>query len=310
MADALAQPDTARWLSALPSPYGLAEAQDFIAHAGPHEYAIRVDGAFAGTVRGGDELGYWVMPEFRRNGVARRAAVLALSRSFAEGRDRVTAMVEPQNEASLVLLQQLGFRDPQPGVIIFQATGRERAGLRLTLSRDDFAACHGVAIDTGRLLIDRAEPADLPALYAIATRPEVARMLFIFSPGMAMDDFAAIFPPEGLVPPFRLAIRHQGRVIGSIGVGKLGQPGGAPIYYFMSPDSWGHGFGNEVLTAFLDEIDDRFGQPLLQAGVFDDNPASARMLERAGFEVTEATPIRSAGREGMAPGRLLQRRRA
>ncbi|TRW95793.1 GNAT family N-acetyltransferase [Paracoccus sp. M683] len=309
MVKALTDPAIVRWLPELPQPYGLTEARHFMANAGADEYAIRVDGVFAGTVRGGDHLGYWVMSDFRRQGVARRAAVLALSRAFADGCQQVRARVQPTNVASFALLTQLGFGDEQPTQIPTRADGRSLPGIGLTLTREDFALHHGISIDTGRLLIDRVQPADLPALHGIATRPEVARMLFIFSPGMPMRDFAQIFPSESLVPPMRLAIRHEGRIIGSIGIGKLGQPDGAPIYYFMSPDSWGRGLGQEALAAFLAEVDARFDPPLLQAGVFDDNPASARMLQRAGFAVTQDTMLPSAGRDAAAPGKLLHRRK-
>jgi RimJ/RimL family protein N-acetyltransferase len=180
---------------------------------------------------------------------------------------------------------------------------------RLTLTREDFAARHGIRLTTSRLVIDQVGAEDLSALHAIATTPEVARMLFLFSPGMPMAEFAPIFPPESLVPPFRLAIRHQGRVIGSIGIGRLDAAGGPEIYYFLSPDSWGQGFGREILQAFLDEIDARFAPPVIRAGVFADNPASARMLERFGFQRAADEMFWSAGRGGTAPGWSCLRRR-
>ncbi|MFV0301940.1 MAG: GNAT family N-acetyltransferase [Paracoccus sp. (in: a-proteobacteria)] len=309
IARVLADAGTAQWLSSLPFPYGLAEARKFIAKAGPEDHAIRVDGTFAGVVRGSHELGYWVAPEFRRRGVARRAAVLALSRSFAAGRDEVAASHVAGNAASSALLARLGFDGAQPGTVFSQRAGREVPAVLLSLPRAVFAARHGIRLVTDRLLIDRPMPEDLPALYAIATRPEVARMLFLFAPGMAMRDFAPIFPQQALVPPMRLAIRHRGAVIGSIGIGPVEGEGGAPIFYFLTPESWGQGFGREVLDAFLAEIDARFGLPCLTAEVFADNPASARMLEGAGFRHAGDRMLSSAGRGGMAPGWLYLRHR-
>lgn len=310
IAQGLADLQTTQWLASVPFPYGLAEARKFVAEAGPDEHAIRVDGVFAGGVRAGDEVGYWVAPAFRRQGVARRAAVLALSRCFAEGRTQVSASHIAGNTASAGLLDQLGFDAARPGSVFSVRLGREVPAVQLSLPREVFAARHGIRISTPRLLIDAVRPEDLPALHAIATAPDVARMLFIFSPGMAMDVFASIFPPQSLVPPFRLAIRHQGAVIGSIGIGALDSPGGPPIYYFLSPESWGQGFGREILDAFLAEIDARFAPPVLTAGVFADNPASARMLERFGFQRSHDEMHWSAGRGGKAPGWSYLRRRS
>lgn len=309
MAEALGQIDTARWLSSVPFPYGLAEARHFIAEAAPANHAIRVDGQFAGCVRADDELGYWVMPDFRRQGVARRAAVLALSRSFAEGRAQVSASYLEGNAASAALLDQIGFGEARAGSVHSLRLGREVPAAQMTLTRADFATRHGIRIVTPRLVMDKVAAEDLPALHAIATLPEVARMLFLFAPGMPMAAFAAIFPSESLVPPFRLAIRHQDNVIGSIGIGRLDEAGGPEIYYFLSPDCWGQGFGREILESFLAEIDARFDPAVIRAGVFTDNPASARMLERFGFQRSGDEMFWSAGRGSTAPGWSCQRQR-
>lgn len=310
MAGVLSDPQTAHWLSSVPQSYGAAEAHAFIADSGVDDHAIRIDGALAGSVRGGDWLGYWVAPPFRRKGVARRAAILALTRSFAAGRNQVQAQCHPDNRASLALLDQLGFTDPRPGTIFSERLQAEQPSLCLTLDRDSFAARHGLTIRTDRLTLNAVTAADLPALHAIATRPEVARMLFVFAPGMPMDDFAHHFPLQALLPPMRLAIRHDGQLIGSIGIGALDSEGGPPVYYFLSPDSWGRGFGRELLNGFLTEIDDRFDLPAIQAEVFDDNPASARLLEAVGFGLIGPRMLRSAGRGGdLAPGRAFQRLR-
>lgn len=305
---ALSDFQTARWLSAVPFPFRPVDARDFIAGAGPAEHAIRVDGGFAGSVRGGDELGFWVAPEFRRQGVGQRAAVLALSRSFAAGRSRVIASHAPENLASAALLARLGFGNPQDCVVFSRPLGREAPMLRLRLSRDDFAARHGIAPRTARLQLDAPRPEDLPVLYDIATAPQVARMLLRFAPGMPMADFAALMSMQALVPPFRLAIRQRGRVIGSIGIGALDGEA-PPIYYFLAPDVWGQGLGREALAAFLVEIDARFDPPLLRAEVFADNPASGRLLQAFGFRPAGDGLQQSRGRTEPAPIRLYLRAR-
>lgn len=310
MVAALSQAETARWLSSVPQPYGPDQARAFIANHRPDEFAIRVDGVFAGTVRGGESLGYWVAPEFRRQGIARRAAVLALSRSFAEGRDAVSADCHPQNLPSLALLKALDFGDAETARIRSLALAQDLPALRVTLSRATFIARHGMAIRTPRLLLDQVCPHDLPPLYHITTRPEVARMLKRFYPDMPLRDFVAIFPAQSALPPTRLAIRRHGATIGMIGIGEPDAEDGAAIFYSLSPECWGHGYGAEALAGFLQEIDDRFAPRHLRAEVFADNPASARLLEAAGFQRIGPCMLQSAGRPQEAPGWLFRRSRA
>lgn len=300
---------TTRWLSAVPFPYARSDAQDFIAQAGADDFAIRVDGRFAGGVRAGDDLGYWVLPEFRRQGIGLRAAVLALSRRFAAGRKRISASYQPENTASGALLTRLGFADPQQITAFSRPLGREVPMLRVTASREDVAARHGIDLITPRLRLNPPTPGDLSALYDIATHPQVAPMLLRFAPGMPMEEFAPLISMQALVPPFRLAIRQDGRVIGSIGIGALTGEGPPPIYYFLAPDCWGRGLGREVLTAFLAEIDARFDPPVLGAEVFADNPASGRLLEQSGFRPAGDGMRTSRGRDRPSMMRAYLRQR-
>lgn len=305
LAAALADPETARWLSALPWPYGLDEAQAFIARVGADEVAIRVDGDFAGGVRGGNDLGIWVHPRFRGQGVATRAATLALGRSFAAGRDVVYSSHLRGNHGSAALLARLGFVADSTGIAYVHALQREVPNVQLRLARADFEARNPVTITTARLLLDQAQPQDLPALYDIATHPEVARMLLRFYPDMPMAEFRETISAQAALPPFRLAIRQGGQVIGSIGIGALGKA--PPIFYFLSTDHWGQGLGGEVLSAFLAEIDARFALPRLSAEVFADNPASARLLERYGFQETGQEMLPTKGRDAPAAGLVMHR---
>lgn len=157
---------------------------------------------------------------------------------------------------------------------------------------------------TPRTLIRSVAAADLATLYAIATRPEVARMLFLFAPDMGRAAFDAIFPPGAQVPPFRAAIERNGRVIGSIGIGAGATP---PVYYFLAPEAAGQGLATEVVGAFAAEMVARHASAALTAEVFADNPASCRVLEKCGFARVEARRLWSAARPAPAPGWLFRR---
>ena len=158
----------------------------------------------------------------------------------------------------------------------------------------------GWPLRTARTLIRSARADDLPALYAVATRPEVARMLFLFWPGMDADDFAARFPLD-TTPPFRAVIERDGAVVGSIGVGLAGRgEPAAPIWYFLDPVVAGGGLGSEVVAGFATWLDGAGSGPL-SAEVFTDNPASRRVLEKAGFRLSGEGVGVSAARAAPAP---------
>lgn len=80
--------------------------------------------------------------------------------------------------------------------------------------------------------------------------------------------FAVEVPGEGL--------------IGLIGA-HANANGSHEIGYWFGRPFWGLGYASEALAAFLSEAD---GLGVLEAGHFVDNPASGRVLEKAGFAYT------------------------
>lgn len=309
MVAALRDPVVAGWLSVVPQPYGLAEAADFIATAGPEDHVIRIGNDLVGGLRAGRDLGIWVAPDWQGRGVARRAAILGLGRVFAGGTDLVTAVHHVGNERSARFLAGLGFADPVADSMPMRAWGgAPRPVLRLQLTRDSFAARHPFAFATARLVVRPAAPADLPELARIVTRPDVARMLLLFRPGQPLAEIAAHFPPAPVAPPLRLAVWLGDALVGSIGIGQASAALPAPVFYFLDPAVGGQGLASEMLAGLLAEADARLGPAPYSADVFADNPASRRVLEKAGFRVVEDLPaLRSVARDGPAHGWRLKR---
>ena len=61
------------------------------------------------------DLGYAFLPEFRHRGYGYEAACAVLQHAFTElGQERIAAIVSADNEASLRLLDRLGFRYQRP----------------------------------------------------------------------------------------------------------------------------------------------------------------------------------------------------
>ncbi|MCD8373436.1 MAG: GNAT family N-acetyltransferase [Clostridia bacterium] len=113
------------YLDYLPQPYNITDAQFFISNAGKREgktgiyRAILFDGQIVGSisvevcsdVRSKDSnLGYMVLPEFCRLGIATQAVNLAVAEAFSTFDIlRVTAEVAEHNTASRALLKKCNF---------------------------------------------------------------------------------------------------------------------------------------------------------------------------------------------------------
>lgn len=245
-------------------------------------FGIRRDAKLIGMVS--------VAPVFRlrllpgEDGAAREAAGLAVMRWFAAGGGTVTAAKGAAPPAGL------GFRSGADAPL---------------LDRADFAAAMPFSVETARCLLEPMEEADAGALSAIVSRPEIARMLFIFDADFDAEKartFIGDWTWRG-DSRFRLAIRMKGdatrRMIGSIGVGG---PPDHSIFYFLAPDTAGQGLASEIVPAFAAALFRAFGLDMIQAEVFEDNPASIRVLERAGFRRVAAEMLDSRGRSEAAPG--------
>lgn len=306
IAAAMANPAVSGWLSSVTQPYGLKDAHDFIASAGPGECAIRVDGRFAGMIRIADPFGYWLAPDFQQQGIGTRAGVLALSRRFDDAAcATVEATVMAGNVASLALLARLGFA-VTGRVQITPRTGAPRPGHRLRVTRTGFATAQPLTLRGNGWDAVPPDAAARAALYPVATAPEVARMLLRYHEDMPRGAFDALFPEWAACRPMRLAIRLGGRVVGSIGIGPGPCP---PVFYFLSPEARGQGLASAALEAMTREALARWPIEALTAGVMADNPASGRVLEKAGFVRGAAIAVHSLGRDGVAPGWEYRRTR-
>jgi ribosomal-protein-serine acetyltransferase len=92
-------------------------------------YGVIVDDSIAGTVgfhhaelrNDRSEVGYWLAPPFQGRSIGSRAVDLALDAAFQfTSVNRIDAKVQPENKASIKLLEKLGF----------QLEGVERGGIK------------------------------------------------------------------------------------------------------------------------------------------------------------------------------------
>ena len=142
--------------------------------------------------------------------------------------------------------------------------------------------------------------ADAPLFHDLVTRPDVARMLYLFHPGWTLAEAGAFLDDWAWAGRlrFRLALIHQGQWAGWIGTTDDPEP---EIFYALRPDCAGQGLAREAVSAFSAFLFDRFDPPALIAGVFTDNPASARVLQSCGFTLEHEAVHPSRGRLAPAP---------
>ncbi len=295
--------ETTRWLGRAPHPYRMSDAMAFLERNMTNDLVWAIEDArgFAGMIGMAGELGYWISPHARGYGYAFEAAHLLVARHFADPQVQdLAAGYFIGNDASAGILHRLGFSpDGAPDKRRSMAWGSLRPHQPLRLDRSDWAGLTAPKLQTARLQITPLMSADAEDLHRLVTLSEVGRMLQIFPSDWSKPQawaFVARAAWQG-ARPCRLALRYQGRFIGSVGIG-----GNQPyLFYFLDPAMAGQGIMSEALAAFIPWLDRFWGLRHLQARVFTDNPASRRVLEKAGFRHTGSGIGQSAQRDQPAP---------
>ncbi len=120
-------PENQRWLSALPSPYTREDAVFFVREIAPQGrgegrdlvFSIDCGGDLAGVCglhhltsgRLGPEIGYWIAPEFRRQGYAAEAARGLADWALAHGAPRAHLFTDVANTPSQGVARRAGFAE-------------------------------------------------------------------------------------------------------------------------------------------------------------------------------------------------------
>lgn len=155
-------------------------------------------------------------------------------------------------------------------------------------------------LQTARLQMRPMTRADAADFRDLVIRPEVARMLFMFPLDWSLPEAEAFLHDWGWrgTLRFRLALICDGQWAGWIGVSDGEEP---EIFYALRPEFAGKGFAREAVAGFAAFLFDRFVPRALTAGVFTDNPASARVLQICGFSLVGEEMHASRGRLAPAP---------
>jgi RimJ/RimL family protein N-acetyltransferase len=162
---------------------------------------------------------------------------------------------------------------------------------------------------TPRLLLRPGFPEDAPALAsAIADEAIVMNLASVPWPYSMRDAEAFLASPrDPILPSLLIFERGSGapQLVGSCGLGR--RPSGAvEMGYWIARRFWGRGLATEACGALVD-IARTLGLCSLEGSHFIDNPASARVLEKLGFEpLGIIAPRLSCARQTEVPARLMR----
>jgi RimJ/RimL family protein N-acetyltransferase len=164
---------------------------------------------------------------------------------------------------------------------------------------------------TPRLLLRPGFPEDAPALTSEIADEAIVRNLASAPWPFRMRDAEAFLakPRDPVLPSMLIFERTERapRLVGSCGLGR--RPSGAvELGYWIARPYWGRGFATEACAALVD-IARALALPNLEGSHFVDNPASARVLEKLGFEpLGIIAPRMSCARGTEVPARLMRLR--
>ena len=147
-----------------------------------------------------------------------------------------------------------------------------------------------------RLLLRPAWIEDAPAIAAAIGELSIVRNLARAPWPYGIEqakDFARMAQDAG-APHFLLHLPGEG-VIGSAGFGRQGDE--IEVGYWIGRRWWGRGFATEAARALV-ALAPMLGHRHLIAGHFTDNPASGRVLRKAGFVPTGRTSLRHSCARG------------
>ena len=164
---------------------------------------------------------------------------------------------------------------------------------------------------TPRLLLRPGFPEDAPALAAAIADQAIACNLASVPWPYSMRDAEAYLasPRDPILPSLLIFERGSGapQLAGACGLGRRASSS-VEMGYWIARPFWGRGYATEACRALID-IARTLGLPNLEGSHFLDNPASARVLEKLGFEsLGIVAPRLSCARGREVPARLMRLR--
>lgn len=144
-------------------------------------------------------------------------------------------------------------------------------------------------IETDRLVLRETKQSDAAAFSELVSDFDIARMTGsiaypypLLSAEFKIMTFHAA-KRRGLAHPYAITIKGEDQLVGIVDLFKREADALWEIGYWIGRPYWGRGYITEACSALLDEADAHLGKADRIAGVFTDNPASSRVLQKLGF---------------------------
>lgn len=152
-------------------------------------------------------------------------------------------------------------------------------------------------------------PEDIPSLVRFANNPRIAATLRDGFPSPYTSRDAERFIAQATSPGSRnlvLAIEVDGEACGGIGIHPLEDVyhRTAEIGYWLAEPCWGRGIVTDAVRAIVPVAFERYDLARIQAGIFANNPASMRVLEKCNF-VREAVLMDAVTKNSVAMDEVM-----
>lgn len=145
-------------------------------------------------------------------------------------------------------------------------------------------------LETDRLVLRPFEEADREQAIRLLRNDEISKtyMLPEFEDDSAAESvFRHLLSLSQQEKHFVRAICLENRLIGFLNDVEI-KGGTVELGYVIHPDDQNRGYATEALTAFIWELFQR-GYRAVQAGYFEENPASGRVMEKSGMQPISKT---------------------
>jgi len=147
-------------------------------------------------------------------------------------------------------------------------------------------------ITTKRLVLRQVKDADAVALSKYGSNLDIARMTGSFPHPFPLisAEFKIMYlrslRERDLAYPYAVTELGSDDMIGIMDLFRKDLFSPLEIGYWIAEPYWGKGYAYEAGEAILGAAINAFGTMTFKAGVFADNPASQRVLDKLGFEQT------------------------
>jgi ribosomal-protein-alanine N-acetyltransferase len=150
-------------------------------------------------------------------------------------------------------------------------------------------------IVTERLILRRPRLADVPELFEFLGDPKAMQFTHVDRSFKECRRRVAVHEwrrrKDGYAP-WTAELKESNRIIGWGGLydDPFDLGWGVELGYYFHPDAWGKGFASELTKAALQEADEALKLPKVAAFARQENTASRRLLEKAGFTLMRYVP--------------------